>query len=749
MTQQILGPSGSPRRRWTVFVPLLVAFALGLFYIAGAQAVHDDGLFQLDGNAVGGVAAGPNDWNNINPPPNSTTASATSFVTDLFNTGNDNIMTGGSTKDDLNINGGPGNGWLCKQGTTVDKNDIEHAFAAAYSGPDKADPGTDPDLYLYFGADKYSVSGDAQIGFWFFKGTVGCTAPATGSAAFTGTHQVGDILILSDFSNGGSVSTIRAFEWVGPGNGDTNDTLDLLATSQDCDATVEPPELCAQVNPLGNETTGGWTYQQKANLVGAPPQADLGKYPKGAFYEGGINLTSFLGPAADCFSTFMAETRQSTSVSSVLEDFALGSFALCDLKISIAGTATNEVGQQHTFTVNVQKKSAGTGFVPLAGAHPTVVITPTPGANQTVTDNCATGTGTDANGNCTVILTSTVAGVFTANASVTATFGGSTFTRDTNSTTPAPCGGGTTCGPAVKTFVDANIQIGPSGTNGINEAHTFTGHVNVNPGTGFVNAPAGTVITFAIVSGPGSFVGGATCATVGTTGSCTKNLTSAVAGTTVVSASTMVSVGGLTLSRTTNGVGANSGNATKVFVAGTLRWLKHDQNAALLAGATFEVCRTHDRFGVDITDECVSVPDNTAPDADPTGGEFQLNDLVLGRYTIRETAAPAGYQPDPDTVTVELTLENPSNVLSAPIFVNVQQFKLIVITCNQASNDLVVSAVTLNGTTLDTIGAVPASLLGKTPATTQAEICNIGGASYGNLNAGTYGPSVVIPKPTP
>jgi Prealbumin-like fold domain len=143
------------------------------------------------------------------------------------------------------------------------------------------------------------------------------------------------------------------------------------------------------------------------------------------------------------------------------------------------------------------------------------------------------------------------------------------------------------------------------------------------------------------------------------------------------------------------------------------------------------------------------VPDNTAPDADPTGGEFQLNDLVLGRYTIRETAAPAGYQPDPDTVTVELTLANPSNVGSAPIFVNVQQFKLIVITCNQASNDLVVSAVTLNGTTLDTIGAVPASLVGKTPATTQAEICNIGGASYGNLNAGTYGPSVVIPKPTP
>ena len=52
MTQQILGPSGSPRRRWTVFVPLLVAFALGLMYIAGASARLDATLFELDRDAT-------------------------------------------------------------------------------------------------------------------------------------------------------------------------------------------------------------------------------------------------------------------------------------------------------------------------------------------------------------------------------------------------------------------------------------------------------------------------------------------------------------------------------------------------------------------------------------------------------------------------------------------------------------------------------------------------------------------------
>src|SRR5260370_591594 len=41
------------------------------------------------------------------------------------------------------------------------------------------------------------------------------------------------------------------------------------------------------------------------------------------------------------------------------------------------------------------------------------------------------------------------------------------------------------------TFVDANIQISPTNaSNAVGTAHVLTGHVNVNDGTGFVNAPA-------------------------------------------------------------------------------------------------------------------------------------------------------------------------------------------------------------------------------------------------------------------
>src|SRR5262249_24679138 len=124
-----------------------------------------------------------------------------------------------------------------------------------------------------------------------------------------------------------------------------------------------------------------------------------------------------------------------------------------------------------------------------------------------------------------------------------------------------------TCEPL--TVVDANIQITPANaTNPLNTNHTLTGHVNVNDGNGFANAPDGTLISFAILSGPGSFVGGVcTCTTSGGTGSCTVQITSGTAGTTVIRDSTTVSVGGISLSRSSgDGHAGDSADAQKVWI---------------------------------------------------------------------------------------------------------------------------------------------------------------------------------------
>jgi hypothetical protein len=52
---------------------------------------------------------------------------------------------------------------------------------------------------------------------------------------------------------------------------------------------------------------------------------------------------------------------------------------------------------------------------------------------------------------------------------------------------------------------------------------------------------------------------------------------------------------------------------------------------------------------------------------------------------------------------------------------------------------LVGSSVTLNASTKTTITTPPAGI-------TQAQLCALGGASYGGLGHGTYNPSVVIPS---
>src|SRR5262245_16894962 len=53
MTERVLGPTGSPRRRWTLLLPLALVALVAAFYIPSATAVHDftDGV-QLDGNAL-------------------------------------------------------------------------------------------------------------------------------------------------------------------------------------------------------------------------------------------------------------------------------------------------------------------------------------------------------------------------------------------------------------------------------------------------------------------------------------------------------------------------------------------------------------------------------------------------------------------------------------------------------------------------------------------------------------------------
>src|SRR5262249_48016832 len=194
-----------------------------------------------------------------------------------------------------------------------------------------------------------------------------------------------------------------------------------------------------------------------------------------------------------------------------------------------------------------------------AGTLITFSIVSGPGSFVGGVSTCTT---VGATGSCTVQITSATPGVTGVKAATDVTVSGVTLHRETGDANPGDSPN------ANKNWVDANIQITPANaTNPVNTNHTLTGHVNVNPGTGFVNAPDGTAITFTFASGspPANFVGPSTCNTSGGTGSCTVVITSATAGTAVVNASTTVTVNGVSLTRTTNGTAGNSGPATKLF----------------------------------------------------------------------------------------------------------------------------------------------------------------------------------------
>ena len=185
-------------------------------------------------------------------------------------------------------------------------------------------------MVLYFGMERYSNEGAGNVGFWFLKEDVDCALPAGPDAgSFPGVHKDGDILVVSEFSVGGVISTIRAYEWVGDspgalnttpiaeGSGSAGDTCDLI------DPTT-PDAICAQVNTgtLVKGTDFDWFTETKQ--PGPSPSNDL---DVSEFFVGGLNLTK-LG-LDGCFSTFIPVTRSSPSLTATIFDYARGDFDTC------------------------------------------------------------------------------------------------------------------------------------------------------------------------------------------------------------------------------------------------------------------------------------------------------------------------------------------------------------------------------------------------------------------------------------
>jgi hypothetical protein len=337
-----VGRQGSTRRRWTLLLSLIIAVGAGaVFMHTTLLAAVKDG-FELDKNTVDSPPGAPEDWNTIYAAETSggaTTASAFAFIPDNAGGTNDaTIFTGGGSKDDLDIPG-----WQHTAGSSPDKDELLNGYAARYGNN------------MYFGADRYAGNGSAQMGIWFFQNDVGPVAGGT----FSGVHKDGDVLILSDFTNGGAATTIRVFRWNGPddngdctaqeqadlecipGVGAIDGTLDLLAGTENDTADCADPTLplnapsCATVNV--DPISVPWPFFPKGAKGNGPFQV-----PSGQFYEGGIDLSAFPGLSNQCFASFLIETRSSPSVDAVLKDFVGGGFEACQSSVDTTPSDANK-----------------------------------------------------------------------------------------------------------------------------------------------------------------------------------------------------------------------------------------------------------------------------------------------------------------------------------------------------------------------------------------------------------------------
>jgi hypothetical protein len=370
---KILDPVGR-RRRLAVFGAIFsAATLLTLLIVPSALAVHDIGVFELDtgthtlgGNPYDGAnatdeAVAGDDWNNVcftrtgDPLCGTSTgdnASASAWSSDqtiqstsgVFTINpNATIFTGGGSKDPQDTNA-----WAWKDGAggLPDKDNLQHAFAARYTVTDSTAtpcPGTETTCdVIYYGSDRFDNSGDAQQGFWFLQnatgtsydtnndgvpdtkcpqkigGGTGFCNPADGSAV---QHQNNDVLIISDFSNGGTTSSITIYTWQ---NGALQFEAGGPGTSAQCGSSPGDTR-CGIVN-LSDGTPAPWPFLDKSGNS---------SYLKGELFEAGFDLTA-LGLGGTCFSTVVSETRSSTSTTATLKDFVVAPFGSCSSEMTTA-----------------------------------------------------------------------------------------------------------------------------------------------------------------------------------------------------------------------------------------------------------------------------------------------------------------------------------------------------------------------------------------------------------------------------
>ena len=242
------------------------------------------------------------------------------------------------------------------------------------------------DTALFAGFERGTNNGTSFQGVWFLAADIGCTAPANGSADFTGGDheawvctvfftnctETGDLLLLINFTGGGSTPTALLFAWVGGNLGDDdtlvgaagfspNGPLQLVtpAGAGGCTGANTGTDICATTNDTSCVVTT-WVPANQASCTtgGTGPRAP--QIDKLQFFEGMLNLSDIFNPTGTgtvpCFSNVLFEARTSAQTSATLKDYILGDFDTCNADIEVTKEPDGgevDAGNDAVFTIHV------------------------------------------------------------------------------------------------------------------------------------------------------------------------------------------------------------------------------------------------------------------------------------------------------------------------------------------------------------------------------------------------------------
>jgi len=270
----------------------------------------------------------------------------------------DNPCAGNS----LGVGGVPAqDSWECVElSNPLSKNEILNSYAVLAVPDGGASAG---DQVLYYGFEREGNEGTAFMGFWFVQNDASCVHSGTGRTSFSGgphavrcgiltpdascpggVENVGDILVLVNYTGGGRIAEVRVGAW-DPGLddcanvADSSDPICQIAAGSDCSVVIADDDACAVVNTRQldkNGTTTATTWPLAPWNNGCVPAGPI-KCNSGTrntldvnqFFEGNLNLTNIFGANVPCFSSFISETRSSAEFTATLKDFSRGDFDTC------------------------------------------------------------------------------------------------------------------------------------------------------------------------------------------------------------------------------------------------------------------------------------------------------------------------------------------------------------------------------------------------------------------------------------